>query len=67
MKKTLALLLLAGLTTLSLTACGEEHTLEERIELKINCEAAGGTYQEWLTDFGPRTNCDLSTGTDKKK
>ena len=67
MKKTLALLLLAGLTTVTLTACGEERTLEQRIELKVSCEAAGGTYEEWLTDFGMRSNCDLTTETDKKK
>lgn len=67
MKKTLALILLAGLTTVTLTACGEERTLEQRIELKVNCEAAGGTYEEWLTDFGMRSNCDLTTGTVKKK
>ena len=66
MKKTLAVLLLAGLTTLCLTAC-EEQTLEQRIELKVNCEAAGGTYEEWLTDFGMRSNCDLTTETVKKK
>ena len=67
MKKTLALILLAGLTTVTLTACGEERTLEQRIELKVSCEAAGGIYEEWLGEFGPHSNCDLTTGTVKKK
>lgn len=67
MKKTLTVLLLAGLTAISLTACGEERTLEQRIKLKVDCEAAGGVYEEWLSELGPHSNCDLSTGKVDKK
>lgn len=67
MKKTLTVLLLAGLTAISLTACGEERTLEQRIKLKVDCEAAGGVYEEWPSEFGPRSDCDLSTGKVDKK
>lgn len=67
MKKTLALLLLSGLTTISLTACGEEIPIEERIELKTKCEAAGGVYSEWISELGANRKCDLSTGMVEKK
>jgi hypothetical protein len=63
MSKTLAVIALVILASVSLSGCSDKYaTLEERIKNQKTCEDAGGTYtEEWRLGNYRTWDCRLVT------
>lgn len=65
MRRKIAAVAVIAAATLALTACGP--TLEQRIEKREACHAAGGVYSEYRAELGSTvTRCDLSDEGSKR-
>jgi len=51
----------AAVAALGIGLAGCQRTIQERVADRDACQAAGGTYQEWLSGFNTTmSSCDLS-------
>jgi hypothetical protein len=63
-------LIVATALVLSLTGCGVHgmttDEIRELAEARDACNAAGGVFAQWQTDFGTRYRCDFDQREDDR-